>query len=692
MALPSARIETVYDTYFGTTIADPYRWLEDWRSDEAMAWLNAHAAHARGYLDALPHRAELMARITELSDATPQLSGFKIAGGRTFYLRRDPGQEQDRLVVRRAADVPEQTLFDPNAIKGEAPTAIDWFYPSRDGRQVAYGISPGGSEDSTLYVLEVDTGRTLDLAITRTQYCFVSWLEDHQSFVYRRFPERPADAPLTERYFDSRIYLHRLGSDPERDPIVFGRGVNHQADIAREDFPLIVTSPVSDWMGGIVAHGVLSELTLYIAPCAALHGDPATIPWVKVADVDDAVTSGDLAGDTIYLLTHKDAPRYKVVATSASAPDLRHAQLIVPHSTSVIQDMRVVGDALLTRDLDGGIGRIRRFRRDGGEPEMVRLPFDGTISELACEPGASQVLLPMTSWTVSPRVYRYDSRAGMLNDTDWLPPSPIDFDDIEAHEVHAPGKDGTPIPLSIIHRKGLKRDGSNPTLLMGYGSYGISITPFFWQQMRAWYERGGVLAVAHIRGGGEYGKEWHEAGRKLTKQNTIDDFIACGEYLIAEGYTRPERLAGTGTSAGGIPSGGALVQRPDLWAAMIIRVGVTNMLRFEQSENGPPNVPEFGSVTTEAGFGGLQIMDAYGKVRHGVPYPAVMLTTGLNDPRVVAWQATKTAARLMAATSSDKPVLLRAEFQGGHGMGATRSQEDAELADMLAFLLNQFGI
>jgi prolyl oligopeptidase len=485
--------------------------------------------------------------------------------------------------------------------------------------------------------------------------------------------------------------LHRLGEDPEHDPIVFGRGVHAAIEIARQDFPIIVTSPASDWMLGVIYHGVLSELTLYVAPCTALHGDAAAIPWAKVADIDDAVTGFDLAGDTIYLLTHKDAPRYKVVATSARSPDLRHAQLIIPHSTSVIQEIRVVGDVLLTRDLDGGVGRIRRFER-GGTPEMVPLPFDGTIEELACEPGASDALLSITSWTVSPRVYRYDVHAGTLEDTGWLPPSPLDFDDVETHEMQAPGKDGTPIPLSIIHRKGLKRDGSNPTLLMGYGSYGISITPFFWQQMRAWYDRGGVLAIAHIRGGGEYGKEWHEAGRKLTKQNTTDDFIACGEYLIAEGYTRPERLAGTGTSAGGIPSGGALVQRPDLWAAMIIRVGVTNILRFEQSENGPPNVPEFGSVTTKEGFQGLQIMDAYGKVRNGVPYPAVMLTTGLNDPRVVAWQATKTAARLMAATSSGKPVLLRVEFQGGHGMGATRSQEDTELADMLAFLLDQFGM
>jgi prolyl oligopeptidase len=249
------------------------------------------------------------------------------------------------------------------------------------------------------------------------------------------------------------------------------------------------------------------------------------------------------------------------------------------------------------------------------------------------------------------------------------------------------------VPISIIHRKGLERNGENPTLLYAYGSYGISMLPEFAPQMLAWYERGGVHAIAHIRGGGEYGKEWHEAGRGLNKQSTIDDFIAAAEYLIGEGYTRPERLAGRGVSAGGVPSGGGLVQRPDLWAAMVINVAVTNFLRFEFSENGPNNIPEFGSIMTEEGFRALQLIDSYSKIKDGVSYPAALITTGLNDPRVVVWQATKLAARLQAATASGKPVLLRVEAQGGHGrIGASRRQKDLELADMLAFLLQQMGV
>jgi len=691
MNLPVARIEPVSDSYFGTTIVDPYRWMEDWQSDEAMGWLTTYATHTRAYLDALPHRAALLARIGALEDLVPLLLNGGTAGGRTFLLRRDPGQNLARLIVYLTDDAPARVLIDPAAYGSEIPIAIDWFYPSRDGHVLAYGLSSGGSENSTLYVLDVDTGETDDLAIPRTQACNVSWLDAHTSFVYTQFPQLPDDVLPTERYLDRQVFLHRLDAHTEADPVVFGRDMNHRVTMDRADWPSIITTPTSSWMVGCIAHGVQNELTLYVAPQVALMADPADIPWVKIVDVDDAVTGFDLHGETIYLKTHKDAPRSMVFAMSLRYPDSAHTRVFVPESHVVIEQIRVVGDYLLTRDLDGGIGRLRRIHRDNGVVEAVPLPFDGTLITVSSEPGTNHADLPLMSWTESLRVYRYDVATNTMQDTGQAPPAPIDFRDIETHEVFAQGSDGTPIPLSIIHRRGLQLDGSNPTLLEGYGSYGISMLPFFAPQMLAWYEQGGVYAIAHIRGGGEYGEVWHKAGYKLSKQTTIDDFIACAEYVIAKGYTRPERLGGMGTSAGGIPSGGALIQRPDLWAAMIIRVGITNALRFEQSENGPPNVAEFGSTSTEDGFRGLQIMDSYSKVQDGIAYPAVMLTTGLNDPRVVAWQATKMAARLLAATASDRPILLRAEVQGGHGFGSTREQENVELADQLAFLLNQFG-
>lgn len=692
---PTARIEVVRDTYFGTTIEDPYRWMEDWTSDEARAWLAEQMAYTQQMLDALPERDALLARIGELGGTTPELTDLRMAGGRYFYLRREPGADLAKLVVRLSPDAPEQMLVDPSSIAGVGHMAIDWYVPSRDGRRVAYGMSEGGSENSTLYLLEVDSGEQLPDTITRVRFQFVSWLEDNSSFVYHRYPDPPADTPAAERRYDTRSYLHRLGDDPEQDRVVFARGLSERVPMERVDRPFVIVPGNSDWMIGVVSHSALgkdewSDCTFYVAPRAAL-AEPATCPWTKIAAVEDGVRNFAIDGDTLYLVTHRTAPRYEVLALALPDPDLAQARVVVPASQAVIEHVCVAGDYLLTRELDAGIGRLRRVALSGGEPEVVALPVNGTIVEWASEPGSPDLVLYMTSWTVSPRAYRYDTRSGAVEDTGWVPPAPIDFGEVEAYEVEAPAADGTLIPLSIIHKRGLPRDGNRPTLLLAYGSYGISLPAYFRPEMLAWYERGGVWAIAHVRGGGEYGREWHEAGWKLNKENTITDFIACAEYLIAQGYTRSSRLAGEGGSAGGIPSGGALVRRPDLWAVMVMHVALTNALRSELGENGPINVPEFGTVKTEEGFRSLQIVDAYANVQDGVAYPAVLLTAGLNDPRIDLWQATKMTARLQAATTSGKPVLLRVQTDAGHGIGTTKHQADAELADELAFLLQQFG-
>lgn len=693
MQQPVARIDVVRDTYFGTTIEDPYRWMENWKSEEFQVWVKEQAACTQAYLDALPGRDKLLAQLTELTNAGPALSYFQVMGERVFYLRRDPGENMAKLIVRLpdGQNEQEKTLFDPNGIEGEAQTAIDWYFPSWDGRYVAYGISHGGAENSVLHVVEVDSGAILDLAIPHTEFTHISWLADNRSFVYHRFPERPASAPVTQRYQDGCTYLHHLDEDPANDRPVFGANVSVGVEIGPDDYPFLMISPLSDWMIGLVIHGDLEEQSIYAAPRSTL-ADPATTPWKKICAVEDAVGGYDLIGDTIYLRTHKDAPRYRVIATSLQQPDVANATVIAPESTAVIEGIKVAGDYLLLDDLDGGIGRLRRVKRDGGPAEAIAMPFDGSIVDWTNVPGSAEVLLQMASWIISPRLYRCDVNAGTLEDTGIYPPSPLDFSDIEAQEVHYPARDGTLIPLSIIHKKGLKLDGNNPTLLRGYGSYGININPFFIPRMKVWYDLGGVLAVAHIRGGGEYGKAWHLAGKGLNKGNTITDFIDAAEYLIAQKYTSSRRLAGEGGSAGGITTGGSLVRRPDLWAVMVMNVPVNNALRAEFTENGPPNVFEFGSVSTEEGFRGLQIMDAYTQVRDGVAYPAVLITAGANDPRVVIWQAAKMAARLQAATSSNNPVLLRVEFQGGHGMGSTQQQFNEEAADEFAFLCQQMGI
>ncbi|MGE5333661.1 MAG: prolyl oligopeptidase family serine peptidase [Nitrososphaerota archaeon] len=688
---PRARVEVVRDSYFGTVIEDPYRWMEDHRSAEAQTWLHQQADYAAQVLGSLPERDALLARISALSDAGPEMHHLRMAGGRVFALRQNPGEDLPRLVMYAAPDAPETTLLDPNAMSGDTHTAIDWYAPSLDGHLVAYGISQGGSEDSTLHVLDTERRETLDLAIPHVRYGGVCWLEDNASFLYSRSPDPTPETPSSDYYLDSRILLHRLGADPGSDVVVLGRGAHAAVDLARIDIPFVMVQPDSPWMIGLVSHGDLKENSVYVAPRSAL-ADPASIPWRRVASPDDAVTEVAFTGNTLYLLTHRDAPRYQVIAVPLDAPDLTRAAIVVPESEAILEDIRVAGAYLLVREMKAGIGGLRRVPLRGGSPETVTLPDTGAILDWAGEPGSSVICLLTTGWTAAPRVLRYDAASGAVSDTGWLPPSQVDFSEIEAREVEAPARDGERIPLSIIHRKGLALDGSHPTLLIGYGSYGISFPPFFMPQMMAWYERGGVLAVAHMRGGGEKGDEWHRAGRLLNKENTIQDFIACAEYLINTGYTRPELLAGEGGSAGGIPSGGALVRRPDLFAAMVMRVAVTNALRFELTDNGPPNVMEFGSATTEDGFKGLLIIDSYQRVRDGTAYPAVLLTSGANDPRVVVWMAMKMAARLQAATTSGKPVLLRLEEQAGHGVGSTRQQEDAELADKLAFLLWQFGL
>jgi prolyl oligopeptidase len=654
---PQARVEVVRETFHGKTIQDPYRWMEDWKSEEAQAWFAAQAAYARELFDSLPERAALLKRIEELSDAGPTLFDFRVAGDRAFYLRLDPGNNLPKLMTRKFPDGDEQTLLDADTIQGEAHTSIDWHFPSPDGTLVALGLSPGGSENSSLHVLEVAGGRRIDGPITRVRFGHVSWVDDG-SFLYHRYAEKAPDSPPSEQRFDTRTFLHHIGDDPEGDRPIFGSGVHPDLDINRKRYPIISLSPLSDWMIGVVfhAHGRKSpggDFMLYAAPRQDL-ADARSIRWRLVASWEDGVEGFLVQGDTIYLRTHKDAPRYKIVATSLPRPDLANARTVVPESESVITDMRLAGDSLLVKELDAGITYLRRV-----------------------------------SWTVSPRLYRLDVGAGTLADTGWIPPSPIDFSSVEAHEVEVPAKDGVPIPLSIIHRKGLERNGRNPTIVWAYGSYGMSYLPFFRPQMLAWYERGGILAVAHVRGGGERGKEWHQAGKLLNKQRTVDDFIACAQWLIDQGYTRRECLAGQGGSAGGIPTGNALAQRPDLWTAMVMNVPMTHALRSEFFGGGPPNIAEFGTVTTEEGFRALQIIDSYTKVRDGTPYPAVLLTTGFNDFRLEPWQAGKMAARLQAATASDRPVVLRVETKSGHGIGSTREQLDHELADILAFLLSQ---
>jgi prolyl oligopeptidase len=688
---PSTAVRPVADDYFGNKIVDSYRWLEDLKSPEVSAWMKAENDYTHIVLDRIPGRDKLHARIAQLDNAEVQVTRFQSYQGLWFYLKRTPLDDSRKLYVRDAASGSEKLLVDPETLTASGVHySIDYFQPSPNGKLIAVGISPGGSEDSVLRVLEVDSGRDLGERIDRTQFGSVAWLPDNHSFFYNRLHKPASGEPRTSHYLNSRDYLHRVGEDPENDVALFGNGLVAAVPMIDSDIPFISLPPGSRYAFGIVAHGVQNEVTLYVVKLEDVQG--AKTPWRKLADVADDVTVVDVHGDYGYFLSHQDASRYKVLRFDLDRGALSRAEVVIPPSDAVLVSISAAADALYVQKLDGGLGRLCRFPFDGSAVSEVPLPFDGAIQELFTSPTEAGAFVQMASWTKSPALYHYDRKSSALVDTGIIPPSPVDFTSITSEEVKAKASDGTLVPLSIIHQRSLKLDSSHPTLLHGYGSYGITYDPAFDPTSLAWLERGGVIAVAHVRGGGEYGEDWHNAGRKATKSNTITDFIACAQYLIDNRYTVPQHLAGEGTSAGGITIGGALTQRPDLFAAALDNVGMSDDLRAELQINGPANIPEFGTVKNEGDFHNLLAISAYHRLKEHVAYPAVLLTTGVNDPRVDPWQMNKMTARLQATTSSGKPILLRVDYDAGHGgIGATKKQHISLLTDQFSFLLWQLG-
>ncbi len=690
--LPNTPRRDVADDYFGTQVVDPYRWLEKTSDPGVVGWMKAQNDYTREALAKIPGRDKLLERIKSLDNAGSVVYSLQVWGGHYFYLQADAGSDNRRLYVRDVVNAPERLLVDPEKLTTADGThfSIDYFQPSLDGKYVAYGISPGGSEDSVMRILETSSGKVLPDVIDRAQAGQPSWLPDGKSFFFPRLQRRGQDAPPTAKYQKVRVYRHTLGSDPEKDPQVFGYGMGHGVKVLDDDFSVIAYSPAAPKvMVGVVIHGVKNEKDFYVAP---FQESPSTATaWKKVADDSGDITSFDSHGDDLFLLSHKDASRYKVLRTSLSHPDLATASLVVPPSDVVVINIAAAADGLYVQDLEGGIGRLRRLPYGGGKAESVKLPFDGAIQTLFANPTEPGAWTELTSWTKSPLWYALSAN-GTAQDTRIVAPSPVDFSQVESEEVKAKSADGAMVPLSIIHQRGIATDGSHPTWLEGYGSYGITLDPTFRPTWLAFLEKGGIFAVAHVRGGGEYGEDWHNGGRLLTKQHTIDDFLACAQYLIDNKYTSIAKMAGEGTSAGGVTIGGAITQRPDLFAAALIRVGDSDTLRSELMESGPANVPEFGTVKQPDGFKALLAMDAYQHVKPNTAYPALLLTTGVNDPRVAPWQAAKMTARLQASTNSGKPVLLRVDYDAGHGLGSTKSQRDAELADEAAFLFWQFGI
>jgi prolyl oligopeptidase len=689
---PVAPVRPVTDDYFGIKVVDPYRYMENLSDPAVQKWMKAQADYTRAILDRIPGRAALLADMQRYVNAVPATVGSVTCtyGGRYFFLKTLSGQNVAKLYMRQGLGGKDVLLVDTNRFTGPggAPPAINYYIPSFDGRYVAYGVSEGGSENATLHVVDADTGKDLPLAITRAEFGGVSWLPGNHSFLYNRLQKLAPGASPLDKFLDSKVYLHVLGQPVAKDVAVFGRGVSPGVEISPIDEPFVATQPGSDYAVGVVDHGVRPEQTLYVAPLASLSA--GAVSWVKLCDTNADVTNFTYAGDTIYLLTHRDAPRYLLLRGDLGHP---HQPLttFLPQQAGVLKDVDAAADGLYVTELDDGIYHILRIP-PGGRPQRIPLPFAGTASVYPADPRLPGIVFALTSWTKALRIDRFDPTTDRVEPTTLRPVGPYDnLPDLTSLEVKAPSYDGTLIPLSITFKKGIKLDGKNPTVLWAYGAYGMTEDPGYSPAWLPWLNRGGIFAVAHVRGGGEEGEAWHLAGYKLTKPNTWRDTIACAEYLIDKKYTSPSHLGVMGGSAGGITIGRFITERPDLCAAAVIESGVVNAIRSETSPNGPPNIPEFGSVKTQAGFEDLYAMDAYHHVRNGVPYPAVMLTTGINDPRVAPWEPAKMAARLQAATSSGKPILLRIDYEGGHGIGESRKQGEEELADTLSFFLWQFG-
>jgi prolyl oligopeptidase len=682
---PVAPVRPVVETYFGQKVTDRYRWMES-KDAEWKAYTRAEGDYTAQVMAKIPGRTALADAISKNTGAIVAVLGVQTGGTKIFTEIRPAGAATGKLFVRDGLTGKDTKIIDPDTYaKPGSHAALDWWSASPDGSHVVFGISEGGSEQSTLRVLITDTGALLPEVIDRTADASPGWLPDGSGFFYNRLQDVPPDSVEYEQ--KSVCWLHRLNTDQATDVKILGQGLSPEITVQDIDFPFVGTAPGSDIVIGALVSGVQNELTLYAAKLAdAAAGKPV---WTKICGPADAVTGLALRGDEIFLLTHKHAARYRVVKTTAAKPSFADATEVVPQGQGVIRNIAVAKDALYVLELDEGLAGVRRLGTDGSI--TVALPFAGSVDEgtFYADTLHDGAWFLLQSWA-RPTVVCH-AAGDVAVQTDLAPLPPIDVSGYTSEETFATARDGTRVPLSIVYRKGLKHDGSAPLLLEAYGAYGITFDPYFVARWLPFLDLGGVFAVAHVRGGGELGEDWHLAGQKAKKYRTWQDTEDCAVHLVRAGYTSHRRLAVMGESAGGITVGRLMTERPELAAVVISMVGVSDAMRSEFSPNGPPNIPEFGTVTTEQGFRDLFAMDAYQHVHDGVKYPSVLLTTGLNDPRVASWEPTKMAARLQAATASKNPVLLRVDTDAGHGFGSTRQQRDVLMADVTAFILWRVG-
>ncbi|MEO6872688.1 MAG: prolyl oligopeptidase family serine peptidase [Chthoniobacterales bacterium] len=681
---PPTEKKAVFNEYHGVKVEDDYQWLEKSDDPAVKAWSAAQNKRARAYLDKLPDRKLIEQRLTKLYDAaSPTYSSMVARPGRLFALKFQPPKQQPMLVTLASADdlKSEKVVLDPNQIDAKGTTEIDWFVPSLDGKKVAISISKGGSEDGDLHFYDVDSAKPLADTISHVQFPTAggsaAWNADGTGIFYTRFP-RKGERPDADLDFYQQVYFHKLGTPESEDTYSLGKDFPRIAEIVLE------SSHDGRWTLAVVENGDGGDYAHFLR-----HSDGN---WKQLTKFSDGVKQAALGrDDALYLVSHADAPRGKILRMPLDHPDLAAAKVIVPASEAVVQQIKPATNTLYVGDLLGGPSQIRRFDLDGKNEKTIAIPSISAVQEMVTLDDGS-LLFKDVSY-IAPNVwYHYGAESGAPVATALRETTPASFDDIEVVREFATSKDGTKIPLNIMRRKGTKLDGNNPTLLYGYGGYGISMTPSFDFTRRLWFDRGGIYVVANIRGGGEYGEEWHKAGNLTKKQNVFDDFVAAEHYLIDKKYTRPAKLAIMGGSNGGLLMGAVLTQHPELAHAVVSAVGIYDMLRVELAPNGAFNVTEFGTVKNPAQFKALYAYSPYHNVHDGTKYPAILFLTGANDGRVAPWNSRKMTARLQAANAGDTPILLRTSSSSGHGHGTALSERIKQQADILAFLFDQLGM
>ena len=691
---PDTPKRPVTDVYQGLKVTDDYRWLENWDDPKTKQWSAAQNARGRAYLDHLALRPVVKDRLTQLTRSrSARYFDLQFRGGMLFAMKYQPPQEQPILVALPSAENPDRAkvVFDPNSASSKGSVSVDFYVPSLDGKYVAAAVSENGSEDSSAVIFEVATGKKLADVVPRVNFATaggsIDWKADSSGFYYTRYPqgkERPAE----DADFYQQVYFHKLGTPPAQDVYTIGKDFPRIAEIQ------LRTSDDGRWLVASVANGDGGQFEHYVMDASG-H-------WIQVTHLDDGIVAAKLGpNDALYLLSRKDAPRGKILRLSAPNVPLSQAKVAVPESSgsaseeggrASIENFVPAPGRLYVLDMMGGPSRVRVFDDRDQPLPAPPLPLVSGVDE-AISIGGGNLLFRVSTYLAPPAWYRFDSARGNSTPTALSETPAFRLDDFEVVREFAASRDGTRVPLNILRRKSTKLDGSHSTILYGYGGFDISETPRLFRFLTVmWLQQGGIFVDANLRGGGEYGEEWHQAGKLTHKQNVFDDFIASAQYLIDHKYTSPQHLAIFGGSNGGLLMGAALTQRPDLFRAVVSVVGIYDMLRIELDPNGAFNTTEFGTAKDPAQFKALYAYSPYQHAKDGTAYPAILFMTGDNDHRVNPMQSRKMTARLQAASSSGRPILLRTSSTAGHGFGTAVDEVIEQDADVLSFLFDQLGV